>query len=73
MLGVEVLEEGDAPHTPGARAETFADERGNGRVFAHKIGPDLAQGHVEAEADFIIGIHECKRMGRATISDADLL
>ena len=57
VLGVEFFEEGDAPSASGAGAEAFADEGGDGRVFAFDVGADLAQGDAEAEADVVVGVH----------------
>jgi hypothetical protein len=55
--GVEVLEEGDAPHAAGAGAEAFTDEAGDGGVFARHEVANLAETHVETEADFVVGLH----------------
>ena len=57
VQGVEVLEEGDAPHAAGAGAEAFADEAGDAWIFAREIVADFAEADVEAEADFVVGKH----------------
>jgi hypothetical protein len=57
VLGVEVLEERDAPAAAGAGAEAFGDEGGDGWVLAGEERSHLAERDVEAEADFVVGEH----------------
>lgn len=57
VLGVEVLEEGDAPLAAGAGGEALGDEGGDGGVLAVEEGADFAEGDVEAEADVVVGVH----------------
>lgn len=57
VLSVEFGEEGDAPSASCAGAEAFADEGGDGRVFAFEVGADLAERDVKAEADVVVGVH----------------
>lgn len=54
---MEVPEERHAPLAPGARAETIADQRGHGGIFAFEERADLPQRDVETEADIVVGIH----------------
>ena len=73
VLGVEVLQEGHAPLTTRARGQALGNERCDRRVFASEIPPDLAEGDVEAEADFVVGVHArivraAGRMAKANVA-----
>lgn len=57
VLGVEVLQERDAPHAARAGGEAFRDERGNAWVLAGEKAADLAERDMEAEADLVVGVH----------------
>ena len=57
VLGVEVLQERDAPLAAGAGGEALGDEGGDGGVLDGEVGADLAEGDSEAEADVVVGVH----------------
>lgn len=57
VLGMQFLQERDAPAAARSGGETFADERGNRRILSGKIAADLPERDMKAEADMIIGVH----------------
>lgn len=72
MLGVEMLQERDAPLASRAGAEALGDKGYDWRVFSSQERTDLAQGNVEAQAHVVIGVHGViqgapERAGRASV------